>query len=130
MMKKIITLTLLILSFAANAQEQEISVCEKELNTGVAKPLPVDRVWNEDGNSYNYGVIRKKTIEYAIKGQSYPETYRLYKYEKYGYYAVQSEYKVEGETTFFYNNLTDAVRALFVWQRCRVVLQKGKVKLE
>lgn len=30
----------------------------------------------------------------------------------------------------FYNNLTDAVRALFVWQRCRVVLQKGKVKLE
>ena len=79
-MKKIFTLLLLIISFVANAQEQEISVCEKELNTGLAKVLPVDKVWNEGGKSYNYGMIRNKIIEYAIKGQSYPETYKLYKY--------------------------------------------------
>ena len=128
-MKTLITTLLLATSFLATAQEVQMSKCEKELETSV-RTLPINNQWNEKGNSYKYGMIKTKVIEYVIKGNPYPETQKLDKYEKLGYYGIETGLISTGEATLFYNNLTDAVRALYVWKYCKVVLQKGKVTIK
>ena len=128
-LKTKITILLVAIGFLSTAQQMEVSQCEKELATSV-KVLPVNNQWNEKGKSYKYGMIRNKTIEYVLKGNPYPVTQKLDKYEKLGYYGIETGLISTGEPTLFYNNLTDAVRALYVWKYCKVVLEKGKVTVK
>lgn len=122
----IFSILFLALTLSSNAQEK--STCELQLDSGQVKHNQAGYKWSEQNNSYKYGMISKKTIEFVgfvdpSTRKSYPITYVLNKLEKYNLFYFGSI----GETAKFYSNEIDAVRALYVWNKCGVVLEKAKV---
>jgi len=126
MKTKILSILFLALTLSAIAQEK--STCELQLDSGQVKHNQAGYKWSEQNNSYKYGIISKKTIEFIgfidpSTRKSYPITYVLNKLEKHNLFYFGSI----GETAKFYSNENDAVRALYVWNQCGVVLEKGRV---
>ena len=132
-MKKIIITIAFSFGFLTSSFAQEISACEKDLNTSI-KPVLTNSKWQEPNNSYKYGPIQKKNIEYvgfvnSATQNGYSTSYNLSKMQKNGYYF----FGMLGEKSnpaYFYDNEKDAARALYVWERCRVVLEKGRVEFD
>lgn len=132
-MKKIIITIAFSLGLVNFSFAQEISQCEQDLNTSI-KALSANSKWQEPNNSYKYGPIQKKNIEYAgfvnsATQNGYSTSYNLYQMQKNGYYF----FGMLGEKSnpaHFYDNEKDATRALYVWERCKVVLEKGKVEFD
>lgn len=121
-MKKIFLASCLSLYCFISAQEQKTSICETDYDAHKIQVLPSTAKWGEEQNSYKHGKITAKYIEYRTAGKSYSVTHKLYKYEKYNYFGINLP---SGEA--FYDNYTDAIRALYIIKNCGVAPLKGKV---
>lgn len=113
-MKKIIILWILLtLSITVKAQ----STCEDKWNE--IKNINTSDTWKEE-NTVSSGKGVWKTIEY---NNDY--AFKLHKVASTGYYYVQSH---GFDKMVYYNNEKDAIRALFIWSKCRIFTEQGRVK--
>ncbi len=113
-MKKLsIMFLLLIASITTKAQ----TTCEDKWNE--VKRVNTNDTWKEE-NTVSSGKGMWKTIEY---NNDY--SYKLHKVASTGYYYVQSH---GFDKMVYYSNEKDAIRALFIWSKCGVFTEQGKVK--
>lgn len=75
--------------------------------------------WKET-NTISSGKVMWKTIEY---NNDY--AYQLNKVAATGFYYVQDH---GFDNMVYYRNEKDAIRALFIWSKCGIFTEQGKVK--
>lgn len=113
-MKKLsILLLLLIVTFKVKAQTS----CEDKWNE--VKRVNTSDTWKQE-NTASSGKGMWKTIEY---NSDY--AYQLHKVASTGYYYVQ-DYGFD--KMVYYSNEKDAIRALFIWSKCGIFSEQGRVK--
>ena len=108
---KITMLVLLATFFKINAQ------CEKKWDD--IKRVNTTDIWKEK-NTTSSGKVMWKTIEF---NNDY--AYKLNKVVATGFYYVQN---YGFDKMFYYDNEKDAIRALFIWNRCGIFVDQGRVK--
>lgn len=113
MRKLSIMLLLLIASNTTKAQ----TICEDKWNE--VKRVNTSDTWKEE-NTVSSGKGMWKTIEY---NNDY--AFKLHKVASTGNYYVQSH---GFDKMVYYSNEKDAIRALFIWSKCGVFTEQGKVK--
>ena len=114
-MKKLSILILIIMGSFSNLKAQNQN-CEEKWNE--VKRINTSDTWKER-NTESSGKVYWKTIEY---NNDY--AYKLYKVANTGQYYVQN-YGFEKMT--YYSNEKDAIRALFIWSKCGIFTEQGKV---
>lgn len=116
-MKTILKIAFLIfVVYTTNLQAQN-QTCEDKWNE--IKRINTSDTWKEQ-NTISNGKVYWKTIEYNID-----YAYKLFKVVNTGQYYVQN-YGFEKMT--YYSNEKDAIRALFIWSKCGIFTEQGKVK--
>ena len=110
-------LSIMLLLFAATITANAQSSCEDKWKE--IKRVNTSDTWKEE-NTVSSGKGMWKTIEY---NNDY--AYKLHKVTSTGYFYVQDH---GFDKMVYYNNEKDAIRALFIWNKCGLFTELGKVK--